>query len=288
MCVGTQNNTDFDEEEQKLLTAIGNQIAIAVENARLYAEVQHKERIRGELFQKALAAQEEERKRIARELHDEISQSLTALLYEAEAGIEMQRVQEIKKHLQSICDLTQHSLDNIHNLIFDLRPSMLDQLGLIPAVRWMAKTRLEPRGMRVNVDASSAPGISNSEPDLQRLSPEIETALFRVIQEAINNIARHSAARNVDIQLVMDKDEAYILVEDDGIGFDMAEMNAVSVTSMESQDVQVSDDTRGLGILGMQERIELLRGELKITTAPGTGMHIQIQVPLSERSVADD
>jgi nitrate/nitrite-specific signal transduction histidine kinase len=83
MCVGTHKNMQFNEDEQKLLTSIGNQIAIAVENARLYTEVQRKERLRGELFKKALAAQEDERKRIARELHDDISQSLTALLYEA-------------------------------------------------------------------------------------------------------------------------------------------------------------------------------------------------------------
>jgi signal transduction histidine kinase len=288
MCLGTHNNTKFDEEEQKLLTAIGNQIAIAVENARLYAEVQHKERVRGELFQKALAAQEDERKRIARELHDEISQSLTALLYEAEAGLELESGSRIKKRLQSICDLTQHTLDNVHNLMFDLRPSMLDQLGLIPALRWLAQTRLEPKGVRVVVEASSHAGPLNSKADLQRLSPEIETALFRVMQEAINNIARHAAARNVEINLELEENTAIVSIKDDGIGFDLTELSVTAIKDMEIKDAPLSNNARGLGIIGMQERIELLGGELDINTAPGSGTHVHIRVPLQERSLVND
>jgi signal transduction histidine kinase len=284
MCLGTHSNITFDSEEQKLFTAVGNQIAIAVENARLYAEVQHKERVRGELFQKALAAQEEERKRIARELHDEISQSLTALLYEAEEALEWQGSQRIKERLQSICELTQHTLDDVHNLMFDLRPSMLDQLGLIPALRWLAQSRLETKGIRVNVKVSSQDGSPNT----QRLSSEIETALFRVMQEAINNIARHSAARNVEIKLVLDENEASVSIKDDGIGFDLSELSATSLTDAESQDSLLSNRVRGLGIIGMQERIELLGGELEINTAPAVGTCIQIRVPLHERSLVND
>ena len=101
MCVGTHHTATFSDEEQRLLDAIGNQIAIAVENARLYADVQRKERVRGELFRKALAAQEDERKRIARELHDEVSQSLTALLYDAEDGLELEHIPAVKKRLRN-------------------------------------------------------------------------------------------------------------------------------------------------------------------------------------------
>jgi len=288
MCLGTHNNTRFDEDEQKLLVAVGNQIAIAVENARLYAEVQHKEHVRGELFQKALAAQEDERKRIARELHDEISQSLTALLYEAEAGLELESGLRIKKRLQAICDLTQHTLDNVHNLMFDLRPSMLDQLGLIPALRWLAQTRLEPKGVRVLVEAHSNAGPLNGKSDLQRLSPEIETALFRVLQEAINNIGRHAAARNVAIKLELVENMALVSIEDDGIGFDLSSLSMTAVKEQESKAMPLSATVRGLGIIGMQERIELLGGELEINTAPGSGTCIHIQVPLQERSLVND
>lgn len=287
MCVGTRNNMPFDDEEQKLLTAIGNQIAIAVENARLYAEVQRKERLRGELFKKALAAQEDERRRIARELHDEISQSLTALLYEAEDGLEMTSNPITRERLQSICDLTRQSLDNIHKLIFDLRPSMLDQLGLVPALRWLAKTRLAPRGVNVTVDAGPEHDPAGGQPDAHRLSPEIETALYRVVQEAINNIARHAAAHNVEIRLDLSNGVSTVNIRDDGIGFDMAELNA-TIKDFERKDAPSPDSARGLGIIGMQERIELLGGELEIVATPGHGTQVHIRVPLQERSLVYD
>ncbi len=279
MCLGTHDNMKFDEQEQKLFTSIGNQIAIAVENARLYAEVQHKERLRGELFQKALAAQEEERKRIARELHDEVSQSLTALLYEAEGGLELKASAAARSRFQDIWDLTQRSLDNVHDLIFDLRPSMLDQLGLIPAVRWLAKTRLEPKGIRVQVEAADGEEASQ-----QRLETDTETALFRVIQEAINNIARHAAARSVDIQLEMQDQYARVSIRDDGVGFDLAELAGITAREIESPETPTRG-ARGLGIVGMQERIELLGGELEILTAPGAGTWLKIRIPLQERSL---
>jgi len=288
LCVGTHDESQFNTEEQKLLEAIGNQIAIAVENARLYADVQRRERVRGELFKKALAAQEDERKRIARELHDEVSQSLTALLYDAEDGLELEHIPAIKKRLQSICDLTQHTLDNIHKLMFDLRPSMLDQLGLIPALRWLAETRLEPRGIRVNVSTNANPDLLSSESEHQRLSPEIETALYRVVQEAINNIARHAAARNVEIELLLNDDLAAVNITDDGIGFDLTELSMETIEDFDSEDFQFSENTRGLGLLGMQERIELLGGDLKIETAPGSGTQIYICVPIQERSPVYD
>jgi signal transduction histidine kinase len=288
MCIGTHEITDFSEDEQKLLTAIGYQIAIAVENARLYADVQRKERVRGELFKKALAAQEDERKRIARELHDEVSQSLTALLYDAEDGLELDHLPAVKKRLQSICDLTQHTLDNVHKLMFDLRPSMLDQLGLIPALRWLAETRLEPKGIRVNVNANANPNGMYGDLDSQRMSPEIETALYRVIQEAINNIARHAAARNVEIGLELEDGMALVNIIDDGIGFDVTELSIGTIKDIDGMDNQFSENTRGLGLLGMQERIELLGGELEIISDPGNGTQIHIRVPIRERSLIYD
>jgi signal transduction histidine kinase len=284
MCIGTHSTAQFNDEEQKLLNAIGNQIAIAVENASLYADVQLKERVRGELFKKALAAQEDERKRIARELHDEVSQSLTALLYDAEDGLELEHLPKIKKRLQSICNLTQHTLDNVHKLMFDLRPSMLDQLGLIPALRWLAETRLEPKGVRVNVFTNSNPDLISGENESRRLSPETETALYRVVQEAVNNIARHAAARNVEITLFLNDSAASVKITDDGIGFDLAELSIGTIKDLDSQDLHLSENTRGLGLLGMQERIELLGGDLEIVSALGNGTQIHISVPIQERS----
>jgi signal transduction histidine kinase len=263
MCVATRQKRDFGSEEEELLTAIGNQIAVAIENARLYAEVQHKEHIRGELFKKAISAQEEERKRIARELHDNTSQSLTALLYATEEGLDMDSLNEVKERLESMHDLTKSTLDGIHKLIFDLRPSMLDHLGLIPALRWFSQSRLEPKGIRVTIQEI---------PESRRLPSEVETALYRVIQEAIINITRHAAARNVGISINFWDDRVVVQVEDDGIGFDITQI-ALS-----------ADSSRGLGLLGMEERLELLGGTLDINTMPGSGTSLHISVPLEMRS----
>lgn len=264
LCLGTRQPVEFSSEEEDLLKAIGSQIAVAVENARLYAEVQQKEHLRGELFNKALSAQEDERKRIARELHDETSQTLTAMLFTLDDAADCKQMGEIQARLERLRGLAEHTLDGVHKLIFDLRPSMLDHLGLVPALRAYAETRLTEQGVRVGVDETSAP---------RRLEPEMETAVFRVVQEAINNIARHAAARNVWIQLSYNHQSLVVTVEDDGIGF-------------ETSSIQTTPGSlRGLGLMGMRERLELLGGDLEITSLPGQGTELVITVPLNERKL---
>ena len=269
MCVATRELRDFDEGEQELLNAIGNQIAVAVDNARLYAELQQKERMRGELLRKVIAAQEEERRRIARELHDETSQNLTALIYAAEEAADLRRMADAREKLEQMRQLAQRTLDGVGKLIFDLRPTMLDHLGLLPAIRWYAESRLAGTGTRVTV-SECATGSAEC-----RLPPVIETALFRVAQEAISNIARHALARNLRLRMERDAGRVRILVEDDGIGFDLVQV------------VLSPDNARGLGLLGMRERVELLGGALDIDSAPGCGTRIHIDVPLEGGSTHD-
>jgi signal transduction histidine kinase/PAS domain-containing protein len=260
MCVGTQQLREFGENEQEMLVAIGNQIAVAIDNARLYAELQQKELLRKELFRKAINAQEEERKRIARELHDDTSQALTALMFAAEEGLEIGDLDEIKNSLQRMHTLTRQTLDGVHKLLFDLRPSMLDHLGLMPAIRWFAKSRLEPQGVRVEIQEDN---------HSCRLLSEVEIALFRVVQEAITNVARHSGARIVQISCNLTSDRVRIDIRDDGIGFD-------------PNQIALSPETgHGLGLLGMSERLELVEGELQISSVPGQGTSIHIRVPLN-------
>ena len=218
MCVGTHDTREFDLHEQELLTAIGNQIAATIENARLYAEVQRKEHLRGELLRKVISAQEEERKRIARELHDEISQDLTALIYATEEATELRQLAEVQSVLKNMRGVAQRTLDGVHKLIFNLRPSMLDHLGLVPALRWFARSRLESAGVRVVVH-ETCDQTSHAD-DFCRLPAETETALFRVVQEAITNIARHTMARNVRLDFDRADGTMTIQVEDDGIGFE--------------------------------------------------------------------
>jgi signal transduction histidine kinase len=161
-------------------------------------------------------------------------------------------------------------------------------LGLIPALRWLAETRLEPKGIRVNVITNSNPDLLMGENNPQRLSSETETALYRVVQEAINNIARHAAARNVEIGLFLNDEFTSVSITDDGLGFDLTELSIEAIQDIDSQDFQFSENTRGLGLLGMQERIELLGGELEIETSPGSGTQINIRVPIQERSLIYD
>lgn len=259
MCVGNRAEEGFSREDLAFLSAVGDQIALAVENARLYAELQRKEKVRGELLQKVITAQEEERKRVARELHDETSQALTALLYEVEEALEQGCDALTREVLERMRRLALQTLEGVHKLIYDLRPSLLDHLGLSAAVRWLAESRLEANGIRVQVE---------EDPDLGRLPQEMEIALFRVAQEAMTNILRHSGARNVAISLQKRDDRLDLRVEDDGVGFDMEEI------------VHGPDTSRGLGLLGMAERVHLLGGEFYMTSTPGEGTRIQVQIPL--------
>lgn len=267
MCVGLCTPMEFKDEDKDLLTAIGSQIAVAIENARLYAEIQQKEHISRELFKKSITAQEEERKRIARELHDDTSQALTTLLFAAEEGLEIHDRNQLRERLTRMRDLAQSTINSVHKIIFDLRPSMLDHLGLMPALRWFANARLEEKGIRVTFKEVNEP---------RRLPPELETALFRVFQEAITNIARHAGARNVNILFEYRDDLTMVSIEDDGIGFDLYDLTLDP------------DSLRGLGLIGMQERLELLGGDLEIKAVPGQGTRIILQVPILNRSRVDE
>jgi signal transduction histidine kinase/HAMP domain-containing protein len=260
MCVGTQQIQEFGEIEQEMLHAIGNQIAVAIDNARLYAELQKKEQVRKELFRKAINAQEQERKRIARDLHDDTSQALTALMFAAEEGLEIDNEEEIKSQLDYMHRLSKQTLEGIHKLLFDLRPSMLDHLGLMPAIRSFAKSRLEPQGVQVDI----------REPDKTcRLLSEVETALFRVVQEAITNITKHAGARHVKISCKMTEGLACIDICDDGIGFS-------------PNEVTLSPETgHGLGLLGMNERLEIVGGKLEVVSTLGQGTQVKIRIPLN-------
>jgi len=261
LCIGTRTQRDFTPEEVDLLLAIGSQIAVGVENARLYEELERREQLRGELLEKVITAQEEERKRIARDLHDDTSQALSALMYSLEAAEATCATLEVKPALAAMRQQATQIIEGVHKLIFDLRPSILDHLGLFVALRWYAETRLEPAGIRLRLEEKGA---------LRRLSPQAETALFRVAQEAINNIVKHAGARNV--RAVFDCRDGVVSIdmEDDGIGFDMAEV------------ARSTDQKRGLGLVGMQERIGLLGGEISISSTPGAGTHISIRVPAEQ------
>lgn len=226
----------------------------------LYQELRKKEEIRGVLLKKVITAQEEERKRIARELHDETSQTLATLLLAIETGLHSAPV-EAKERLSRMKSLAGQTLDSIHRLIFDLRPSVLDDLGLPAALRWSAETHLEPMGIDLTFDVIGAE---------RRLSPELEATLFRIGQEAITNIVRHAEAESVGITVAFGEQVVGLDIVDDGKGFDPEAMD------------RSFEGPRGLGLLGIKERVALLDGTVTIQSAPGKGTRIMVEVPLTD------
>ncbi|MFN3930077.1 MAG: sensor histidine kinase, partial [Thermoflexus sp.] len=198
-----------------------------------------------------MRAQEEERLRIARELHDGIGQSLSALVFGLNTiSVALhQAPEEVPRLLNRLKVSVSDTIKELQDMIYDLRPTLLDDLGLAQALRWYARERLESRGVRVIYE------IPDSIP---RLPSEIETALFRIGQEAITNICKHAEATEVRIQLWVEKGWAAMEIADNGVGFCWPELQVEN------------GPRRGWGLLGMQERAILLGGELRIDTAPHT------------------
>ncbi len=156
--------------------------------------------------------------------------------------------------------LVARTLDEVHRVIFDLRPSVLDDLGLLSAIRWLATRQLESAGVHVRCDFPDG---------LPRLLPHVETALFRAVQEAISNIARHAGAEHVLIEITAANDWLRISIEDDGCGFEVERMT------------RPSRDGQGLGLLGLRERMQLLNGIVAIDSTPGDGTRVRLDVPLT-------
>jgi signal transduction histidine kinase len=225
---------------------------------QLYEELKHRDQLRAMLLQKLIRAQEEERRRIARELHDETSQVIGALALELDTAISTLPEGISRDRLLDARALALRTLDGVHRLSFDLRPSVLDDLGLFRAIEWYAERDLERRGIAVRCESDEQEG---------RLAPEIETALFRAVQEAITNIVKHAQAETVLIQCATAPQAVTIEIEDDGQGFDPASISDTAATG------------RGLGLAGIRERMELLGGSALIDSAPGRGTRLVLTVP---------
>ncbi len=249
------------ERTQELQTSRDHLSQVAQENVALYEELKRKEAIRTELLKKVIGAQEEERRRIARELHDETSQALTALVVgmdTATLGRETDSA-KLEKNLANLKQLAVRTLEGVHGLILDLRPSILDDLGLVASLQWYAENRLEPTGVSFQLEVSG---------DDRRLPAEVETALFRIGQEALFNVAKHARASNVVLSVEFEQNAVAVEVEDDGEGFDPAIAEEPPAGPV------------GWGILGMRERTSLLGGTLEIISHPGAGTRVRATIPL--------
>src|SRR5947209_2314136 len=210
-------------------------------------------------------AQEQERKRIARELHDETSQVLTSLLISLAILEESITTQEARDRIADTRKLAHQTLRAIRNLSIDLRPSAVDDLGLLPALRCYVKEYQQKCSIEVEF---AAQGFK------QRLPAEVETALYRIVQESLTNTARHANAHKVLITMKEDTDAVYVTIIDDGSGFDIGTL------------LKTPDQERGLGLAGMNERAVLLDGSLTIHSSPGQGTTIRIRILLMAREEA--
>ena len=217
------------------------------ENARARTDLQ-------ELSARLVRTQENERRSLARELHDEVGQSLSAILMEAESAVCADDPGETHEHLQSIRGLAERTVNEVRDLALLLRPSMLDDFGLVPALNWHARETAKRTGLKITVSADE---------DADNLPDEHKTCLYRLVQEALNNSARHGSARTVEVSVKRVSGRVLFTVRDDGVGFDP---NLV----------------RGMGLLGMEERVRRLGGRLRIDSQLGQGTVVSAELPVAE------
>jgi two-component system sensor histidine kinase UhpB len=259
---------ELPDDEIGRLSAAFNRMADQVEtredeNRALSERLRERAEERGQLLERLIAAQEEERKRVARELHDDLGQSLssTALSVEIAKKAFESDPSNATEHLARANDLIADATDRMYDLILGLRPSVLDDLGLLAALRAHAVRTLEPEGIEYQISSSGLSG---------RLPSHLETALFRIFQEAMSNVIRHAEASHVNMSINIEDSILVAKMVDDGVGF-----------NPETYDTNGLEE-RGLGILGMRERATLIGGEVEIGSQAGRGTKLQVVIPLTE------
>jgi signal transduction histidine kinase len=231
------------------------------------AELEQRTMERRHLLEKVITAQEEERRRVARELHDIVGQALAGLgmalgSAEAQVGRDPDRMREL---LESLRSLTSSTMEEVRRLIADLRPSVLDDLGLVQAVGWYVENYLEKAGIKATINASGSD---------EGVSAHLETALFRMLQEAITNIIKHSNAKNVSITLEFAESTIMGEVRDDGDGFEVQEVRRGAAGG------------HAVGLLGMEERMNLLSGSLEVNSKPNEGTVVTFRIPQGRSDVS--
>jgi two-component system sensor histidine kinase UhpB len=235
-----------------------SQLATALDS--LVRQLNERNRELHALSEGAINALEEERQQIALTLHDDTGQSLSMLIINLER-LENQLPRDENILLEKLVAtrmLAQNALANLRKIVYGLRPSILDDLGLVPAIRWYARTNLEQVGILVEINANG---------EVEPLPAQLNSTLFRIAQEAINNIIRHSLAEKVEINLYRQGEDILLEVKDDGRGFDL---NLVRQEALQLQH---------LGLLGIQERAELVGGQTNLSSTPGRGTQLIIRVP---------
>ena len=235
------------------------------------AERRQAEAVRELLRRQLLGAQEEERRRIARELHDQMGQNLTALNLGLKSLLDAdRRSDKLHSIVRPLQELAAQTARDLHRVALELRPPVLDDFGLVKAVRNLTETWSARCGIEVDLEARKYRSIG--------ISPEFETTIYRIIQEALNNVAKHSGAKRVSLVLRSATDHVQAIIEDDGCGFDIA--NTSSVANDRGGG--------GLGLLGIRERLGNVGGTLDVESAPGRGVTLIVRIPVSKEHAKEE
>jgi signal transduction histidine kinase len=263
---GITEHRVFSPEETRLIQTMANQIAVAVENARLQRVIEKHAQALKDLYAESLNTQEAERGKIARELHDQVGQMLQAMKMNLDwvkqaFTSKPEKLEKMQDWLSDTEELLAQTIDDIRNLTFELRPSMLDDFGLIPALRWY----VENFSRRSNVRISLKTGDRD-----YRFSPEVVITLYRIIQEALTNVAKHASASQASVSVSQKGSTAVLSVRDNGIGFDSGKWLSVP---------------KGMGLLNIKERVDMLGGVFEIISRPRKGTKLNIQIPFSGGAV---
>jgi PAS domain S-box-containing protein len=242
----------YDTELLTTLTDLGNQIGLFFD--RMRAE----ERLR-QYVRRIVDAQEAERDHIARDLHDEIAHALALIKMNVRAVQRLAHESDLAPHLEQSLGIIEETLQHVRTLALDLRPSMLDDLGLVTTLRWYVDRHAQWAALDAEVIVESFES---------RIPQHLETVCFRVAQEALSNIARHAQAHTVRIKLSQREGAVHMLIRDDGIGFNVLDAQ------------ERATDGAGIGLLGMEDRVLLAGGQLAIESAPGCGTTVWLRLPL--------
>jgi signal transduction histidine kinase len=236
--------------EARLVHAGGDRILSMVRDV---TESKQTRDLNHDLAGRLIVSQEEERQRIARELHDDLSQKIALLNIEIDQVAKQVAADELRSRLQQISHDAGEIASDVHNLSHELHPSKLQTLGLVAAIHSLCQDVTKQRGVQVAFTHGVLPRV---------VDPMVSLCLYRITQEALHNIAQHSQAREARVRLTRDEDDLALQIADSGIGFDQRESHG------------------GLGLISMRERVAFLRGQLTIDTMPGAGTHIEVRVPL--------
>jgi signal transduction histidine kinase len=255
--LASSGGPELERDALAVVHAIGGLVGVALENAALReALTAQRDRLRA-LAEGAIQAHEEEARRIAHELHDEAGQ-LLASVHIALDGLG-QQIPEHGQTIRRLHDLLDRVEGQLRRLSRELRPTILDDLGLAPALEWLTQGMSQRAGVRMVVRATVA-----------RLEPRVETALYRIIQEALTNAVRHARATRIEVEVCERGRRVEAVVQDDGVGF-----NVVESLSRRGD--------RGLGLIGMRERAETLGGQVRVVSSAGAGTQVCVTIPLEGR-----